>query len=78
MRSMHRLRYWIPSQLPHLPRLQHAESLMRYTGRRQRLDERRARGVDRLVGQLERAVVMGERKLGAAIDQRLDRRRESL
>ena len=42
-------------------------------GSLQRLGERDERRIDRFVGELERAVVVRERELGAAIDERLHR-----
>src|SRR6266446_520551 len=58
-------------QLPHLSGPQRAEALRRNFGSPQGLGEREERGIERLVGQLEGAVMVGERDFGAAIDQRL-------
>src|SRR5215813_2375120 len=60
-------------QLPNLSWPQRAETLWRNFGGLQGLGEGGERGIKRLVGQLEGAVMVAERKLGAAIDQGLHR-----
>src|SRR5258705_210605 len=60
-------------QLPHLSGPQRAETLRRNFGSLQGLGEREERGIERLVGQLEGAVMVAEPDLCAAIDQRLHR-----
>ena len=55
--------------MPDLPRAQRAESPGRNPGRVERIGERMQRCIDRFIGELECAVVAGERRLGAAIDQ---------
>src|SRR2546426_12576811 len=61
------------SELPHLPGLERAEALGGDAAVVERGGERRARRVDRLIGELERAVMVRERELGAAFDERLHR-----
>src|SRR6266849_9937311 len=60
-------------QLPNLPGPQRAEALWRNLGSLQGLGECDERGIERLVGQLEGAVMVAEPNLGAAIDQCLHR-----
>jgi hypothetical protein len=60
-------------QLQHLPRPQRAEAFWRNSGDLQGVGKRNERLIDRFVGQLERAVMVGERSLGAAINQCLHR-----
>src|SRR5437763_13865084 len=60
------------SQLPYLPGLEHAEPIGWDLRRRARRDQRPFGRVDRLIGEMEGAVMMGERELGAAIEERLD------
>src|ERR1051326_9013932 len=59
-------------QLPGLARLEHAEALRRDAGGGARREKRLLGRVDRLVGELERPVVVRERVLGAEIEKRLD------
>ena len=50
-------------QLPHLARPQGAEPLRGNCGSRKSVRERNERRVDRFIGELERAVMMGQRGL---------------
>src|ERR1700722_6977451 len=64
-----------PLEFQNLPRAQRTETLRRNFRFPQRIGQRKKRRIDRLVGELKRAVVMAERALGAAIDERLYRLR---
>src|SRR5215207_4306462 len=60
------------SQFPHLAGRQGAEALLRDAGLAARFGKRLQRRVERLFGELERAVVMAEREFGAAVEQGAD------
>src|SRR5580700_10482167 len=64
-----------PLQLHHLAGPQGAEALGRNTGSLQAVGKRDERRIDRFVGELERAVMVRERQLGAAITIGLHRLR---
>src|SRR5262249_61427959 len=58
-------------ELPDLSRLQRAAAGRIDAGFSERLGQRARRGVDRLFGEREGSVVVGEGKLGAAVEERL-------
>ena len=58
-------------QLPDLSRLQRPEALGRDAGGPERLGKRERRRVDRFIGQRERSEMVGERQVGAAVEERL-------
>ena len=57
------------SELPHLPRPQGREALRRNTGHVQGLRKCEKGRINRFIGQLERAVMVGERNFCTTIDQ---------